>query len=173
MKPSVLILLSFSLLFSGCIYRLTLKSDDGEKFTGRYRFSRGDGGLMQVTGPGGELLEGGFARVARAAFIAGYEKTFGSGTVAVDGPEVSFPGNTLGSLFGNPTALRDAAYGKALQDGAEGSGKLVGGPLIYWMGSLAGNRGTSMACYIIGSSRSGHGLGRCKSHTGKEYGLEF
>ena len=106
-----LAVLWLSFLVSGCVYRLTVSAADGERLNGRYRFGRDDTGLIQLIGPGGEVLMGRLFRVARATFIEGYQKTFGKDSIAVDGPEVSFSGNGFAGIFGNRSALKDAAYG--------------------------------------------------------------
>jgi hypothetical protein len=110
-------------------------------------------------------------RVGRSSFVDSYKKTFGSGTIVVDGPDL--PGYAFGGLFGNSYALTDAAYGETSSDLSGNSAILVKGPLFYWTASLRGDKGTTMGCYFIGSSYTGHGFGRCKSHTGKEYSSQF
>ena len=85
-----LAVLWLSFLVSGCVYRLTVSAADGERLNGRYRFGRDDTGLIQLIGPGGEVLMGRLFRVARATFIEGYQKTFGKDSIAVDGPEYLF-----------------------------------------------------------------------------------
>jgi hypothetical protein len=164
-----LILLSLSLVLSGCIYRLTVTAADGERLIGRYRFGR-DTGLIQLVGPGGEVLMGKLFRVERATFIEGYQKAFGKGAIAVDGPEISFSGNSFGGIFGNSSALKTAAYG---QTSSGAAGRLVSGTLDYWTASLEDNSGMAIACYFIRSTYTAHGLGRCKNHTGKEYEAEL
>jgi hypothetical protein len=49
----------------------------------------------------------------------------------------------------------------------------VRGPLLYWTANLQGDKRTMMRCFLIGSSSTGRGLGRCKGRTGKEYTVEF
>jgi hypothetical protein len=159
------------LILSACVHSLTIQGGDGEKLSGRYRFTREDTGLIQVIGSNGEVLSGGFLRVGRSSFVDSYKKTFGSGTIVVDGPDL--PAYTFGGLFGNSYALTDAAYGEAFSDLSGNSAILVKGPLFYWTASLRGDKGTTMGCYFIGSSYTGHGFGRCKSHTGKEYSSQF
>ena len=110
-------------------------------------------------------------RVERATFIEGYQNTFGQGAIAVDGPEVSFSGNGFSGIFGNSSALKDAAYGQT-SGGAPG-GRLVTGTLDYWTASLHGDNGTTMGCYFIRSTYTAQGLGRCKNHAGKEYDAEL
>ena len=165
---SSLTLLLLSLLLSGCIYRLTVTAPDGEVLTGRYRFGRDGSGLIQLVGPAGEVWMGNLFRVERAIFIEGYQKAFGKGSIAVDGPEISF--NGFGGIFGNSSALKDAAYGQTSNGTAA---RLVSGTLDYWTASLQGNNGTAMACYFIRSTYTAQGLGRCMSHTGKEYDAEL
>lgn len=95
-----------SFLRSGCVYRLTVSAADGERLNGRYRFGRDDTGLIQLIGPGGEVLMGRLSRVARATFNEGYQKTFGKDSIAADGPEVSISGNGFAGIFGNRSALK-------------------------------------------------------------------
>lgn len=156
--------------FSGCIHPLHMHSQDGEKLSGRYRFGREDTGLIQVDGSNGELLKGQFVRVGRAKFIERFENAFGRGTVAFDAPDLSAYGNAFGGFFGASSTLVDSAHAESFNSA---SGTVVRGPLVYWIASLSGDRGTSMACFIIGSSHAGHGLGKCKIDSGKEYTLEF
>jgi hypothetical protein len=168
-----LVILSLSLLVSGCVYRLTVSAADGERLSGRYRFGRDDTGLVQLIGPGGEVLMGKLFRVARSTFIEGYQKTFGTGSIAVDGPEVSFSGNGFGGIFGNRSALKDAAYGPTFGGAAGAAGRRVTGTLDYWTASLQGDNGSAIGCYFIRSTYTAQGLGRCKSDTGKEYDAEL
>jgi len=150
-----------------------MHSRDGEKLSGQYRFAREGRGMIQIAGSGGEILNGKFVTVDRQTFIVNYEKTFGSGSIAVDGPDLSPYGNAFGGIFGNSSTLVDAAYGETFNSASGNSTKAVSGPLFYWTASLSGERGTIMGCYLIGSSYTGRGLGRCKSQTGKEYSVEF
>ena len=168
-----LVVLWLSFLVSGCVYRLTVSAADGERLNGRYRFGRDDTGLIQLIGPGGEVLMGRLFRVARATFIEGYQKTFGKDSIAVDGPEVSFSGNGFAGIFGNRSALKDAAYGPTFSGVAGAAGKRVSGTLDYWTASLQGDNGSAIGCYFIRSTYTAQGLGRCKSDTGKEYDAEL
>ena len=168
-----LILLSLILVLSGCIYRLTVSAVDGERLIGRYHLERDGSGLVQLVGPEGEVLMGKLFRVQRATFIEGYEKTFGKGSIAVDGPEVSFSGNGFSGIFGNSSALKEAAYGQSSTAGTANSGRLVSGTLDYWTASLQGSTGTEIGCYFIRSTYTAQGLGRCKSDAGKEYDAEL
>ena len=145
---------------------------DGEKLSGRYRFARQDTGLIQVIAADGELLHGKFIRVGRTNFIESYEKAFGRGSIIAEGPDISGYGNAFAGMFGSSSALTDAAYGETFNR-ARGSGIAVSGPLFYWTASLSSTQGKALACYLLGSSYTGHGFGRCKSHTGKEYSVEF
>lgn len=74
-----LAVLWLSFLRSGCVYRLTVSAADGERLNGRYRFGRDDTGLIQLIGPGGEVLMGRLSRVARATFIEGVPEDFWQG----------------------------------------------------------------------------------------------
>ena len=153
------IALALSLFFlSACVYDLSMHSKDGQKLSGRYRFAADDSGLIQVVGPGGELLNGRFIRVARATFVEGYEKVFGRGSIAVYEPDLS-DGNPFSGMFGSSSALPDSAYGESFNRTREKSESMVRGPLFYWSASLKGDRGTTMGCYMIGSSYTGHGFG--------------
>jgi len=172
MKREIALAISLFLL-SACVYPLTLHSKDGQTLTGRYRFGAGDSGLIQVTGPGDELLNGRFVRVARATFVENYEKIFGRGAIAVYGPDAAAYGNPFAGVFGSPSVLSDVAHGETFDRGAGGSEVTVRGPLFYWTASLQGNQGTTMECYMIGSSYTGHGFGKCKSEAGHEYSVEF
>lgn len=158
-------------ILTGCVHSLRLRSRDGEELTGRYRFSRGDSGLIQITGADGELLAGKFVRVGRSVFVASYEKTFGVGAITVNGPDLS--PYVFGGLFGTSHAVTEVAYGETFTTFPDKSETAVRGPLFYWTASLGGDKGTILACYFIGSSYSGRGFGRCKSQTGKEYSAEF
>ena len=146
---------------------------DGEKLSGKYRFARDDTGLIQVRGSDGEILDGKFTRVGRTDFIDSYETTFGRGTIIEESPDISSYGNPFAGIFGSSSVLTDTAYGETFNRAADRSGIAVRGPLFYWTGSLRSNQGTTLACYFVGSSYTGHGFGRCKSHMGKEYSVEF
>jgi hypothetical protein len=174
MKRVIFVPLIFSLwILSGCAHGLSLHSKDGESLSGRYRFAREDTGLIQVAGSNGETLNGKFVRVPRTVFAKSYEQTFGAGSIAVDGPDPSRYGNGFGALLAGSSTLTDSAHGESYQSATSNSGTVVHGPLFYWTASLLGDRGTTLACYLIGSSYTGHGLGRCKSDIGKEYSVEF
>ena len=170
MKQLIFVPLVLSLLaLPACIHPLSMHSMDGEKLSGKWRFAREDTGLIWVTGSDGEVLAGRFIRVGRRSFAESYEKTFGRGSISVFGPPMS----AFGGLFGSWSTLVDAAYGENLNAASGNSELLVSGPLFFWTASLQGDKGTSMACYFIGSSYTGHGFGRCKSHAGKDYSVEF
>lgn len=174
MKRVVFVPLALSLfILPACIHGLSMYSMDGEKLSGRYRFARENTGLIQVTGSDGEVLNGKFVNVGRATFVESYQRTFGVGSIAVDGPDISPYGNAFGGIFGRSYALTDAARGQTFNSAAGSSETVVRGPLFYWTVSLRGDRGTTMGCYFIGSSYTGRGFGRCKSNTGKEYSIEF
>jgi hypothetical protein len=159
-------------LLPACVHSLRMHSADGEKLSGRYRFAREHTGLIQVVGSDGEILDGRFFTVGRAHFIESYEKTFGRGSIVADGPDISSYGNAFAGMFGSSSVLADGAYGETFNRAA-GSGIAVRGPLFYWTASLHSNQKTTLVCYFLGSSYTGHGFGRCKSHTGKEYSVEF
>jgi hypothetical protein len=161
------------LLLTGCVYDMSIHSRDGEKLTGQYRFARENTGLMKITDSDAEVFTGNFITVERGKFISDYTNTFGSGTIIVDGPDLSAYGNAFRGVFGNSRVLTDAAYGETFSKGTTNSETAVKGPLFYWVASLRGNKGATMGCYFIGSSYTGHGFGRCKTHAGKEYSAEF
>lgn len=169
-----LISLAMSLfVLSACVHSLSLYSMDGEKLSGRWRFSRENNGVVEVTGSNGEVLNGKFATVERATFVESYQKTFGTGSIRVDGPDLSSYGNSLAAIFGSSAALTDSAHGETFNPDSDKGDIGVNGPLFYWIASLRGDRKATMECFFIGSSYTGGGFGRCKSHTGKEYSLEF
>ena len=172
-RPILIAVALFLLLLSACTHSLSMRSPDGERLRGQYRFARENTGLIQVTGVDGEVLAGKFGTVGRATFVESYENTFGSGSIRIDGPDISGYGTLFGGVFGRSRALADSAYGDTLDSTSGKSETGVRGPLFYWTASLRGDRGTTMGCYFIGSSYTGHGFGRCKSHMGKEYAVEF
>ena len=161
------------LVLAACVHSLTLQSRDGEKLSGRYRFGTDDSGLIQITGPGDELLNGRFVRVARATFVKNYEKTFGQGSIAVYEPDAADYGIPFAGVFGSSSVLTDVAHGETFNKGAGKSEVTVRGPLFYWTASLQSKRGATMECYLIGSSYTGHGFGKCKSESGHEYSVDF
>ena len=174
MKRSGFAPLLFSLLtLSACVHSLSMHSTDGEKWSGRYRFARQDTGLIQVMGSDGEVLNGTFERVARTTFVKSYEQTFGRRSIAIEAPGSSAYGNAFDGFFGSSRARADAAYGETFNRAYSNSEVTVRGPLFYWTASLQGDRGTTMACYFIGSSYTGSGFGRCRNHTGNDYSVEF
>ncbi len=164
--------LSLLLLF-GCAHDLTVYSKDGQALNGRYRFGREEGGVIQISGANGEVLNGRFVRVGRATFVAGYEQTFGRGSIAAYGPDLSGYGNPFAGVFGSSSALSETAFGETFDSARSGSEVAVQGPLFYWTASLRGDQGTTMGCYLIGSSYTGHGFGKCKSDAGNEYSIDF
>ena len=125
---------------------------------------------MQIYGPENEVLIGRFIRVDRTVFARNYEKAFGRRTIQTDGPDLSRHGNAFGGLFGNSSTFYETAYAEPTQ---EAPGKSVSGPLFYWTASLQGDRRMVLGCYLIGSAYTGHGFGRCKSQTGKEFHVDF
>ena len=172
-RPVIVLVVSTLLFLSACVHGLDLHSQDGEKLQGHYRFARENTGLMQVLGSSGEVLFGKFVMVPRATFIESYTRTFGGGSLIVDGPDVSAYGNAFGGSFGSSRALIDSAYGENFNAASGNSELEASGPLFYWTASLKGDQGSTMGCYLIGSSYTGRGFGRCKNHTGKEYSVTF
>ena len=150
-----------------------MHSLDGERLDGRWRFAREGTGLIQVMGSEGEVLVGAFKPVPRRMFFESYQKTFGGGSIDADGPDLSEFGNVFGGLLGNSSSLADVAYGENYNQGSGKPLHVVKGPLFFWTASLQGDRRTTMQCFLIGSSSTGHGLGRCKDRTGKEFTVEF
>jgi hypothetical protein len=173
MKLFVLVPLLSLLTLPGCIHGINLRSTDGETLRGRYRFAREHQGLIQITQLSGEILFGTFTQVGRGAFVEGYEKTFGSGSISVAGLDASPYGHLSGGPFASSYGLTGSAYREMPVNTLTKSVTALNGPLFYWMASLRGDRGTTMACYFIGSSYTNHGFGSCKSHTGEEYSADF
>ena len=163
----------FALGLSSCSYPVTMSSVQGDRFVGLYRYGREDSGVMQIQGPENEVLVGRFVRVDRTIFAEGYEKTFGRGTIEVDGPDLSRHGNSFGGLLASSTALHETAYTDAGAGFAGQPTRTVSGPLFYWTASLQGDRRSVLGCYLIGSFYTGNGFGRCKSQSGTEYRVDF
>jgi hypothetical protein len=158
---------------TACTHPLTMYSRDGERLDGRWRFAREGTGLIQVVAVDGEVLVGPFQPVPRRIFFENYQNTFGGGSIDADAPDLFAYGNVFGGLLGSSNTLVDVAYGENYNRSAGESFQRVRGPLLYWTASLQGDRKTIMQCFLIGSSSTGHGLGRCKGRTGKEYTVEF
>ncbi len=158
---------------NSCVNRLSMHSLDGERLDGKWRQAREGSGLIQVAGSAGEMLVGSFKPVPREFFFESYQKTFGGGTIDADGPDVSEFGNAFAGMLGTSSTLADVAYGENYNIASGKTTHVVMGPLFYWMASLRGDKRTTMQCFLIGSSYTGHGLGRCKGDAGKEYTLEF
>jgi hypothetical protein len=161
------------LILVSCVNRLTMHSLDGEKLVGRWRYAREGSGLLQVNGPTGELLIGTFKPVPRRIFFERYQMTFGDGTIEADGPDLAAFGNAFGGMFRGSSPLVDAVYGENYNATSGKTSQVVMGPLFYWTANLQGDKRTTMQCFLIGSSYTGHGLGRCKGTEGKEYTVEF
>ena len=170
---SAIALLLIALLLPSCIYKLTLHAPDGEKLDGQWHFGREGGGSIQVVATDGELLVGALEPVARRSFLDSYQDAFGRGSIGADGPDLSAYGNGLWVPPGSSNALLEMVYGENFNPEAEQSRRMVTGPLFYWRANLQGDRRTHMQCFLIGSSRTARGLGRCKSAGGKEYTVEF
>ncbi|HVO94121.1 MAG TPA: hypothetical protein VMT22_14825, partial [Terriglobales bacterium] len=166
-------LLLLLLSVCGCAHRVSMISSDGEKWQGRWRYARGDDGLMQIIGAEGEVLVGTFSRVARPTFVEAYEKTFGIGTIAMDGPDLSQHGGALMGFPGTASPFNETAYAEPLGGAVGSPGVAVSGPLFYWTANLQGDRRTTMQCFLIGSSYTGSGIGRCRGPTGKDYLVQF
>lgn len=161
------------LLLVACVQPLTMHSLDGERLDGQWRFAREGSTLLQVAGADGEVLVGALKPVPRKIFFDNYQKTFGGGTIDADGPDLSELGNAFVGLLGNFRSLADVAYGENYNQASGKTIHVVKGPLFFWTGSLEGDKRTTMQCFLIGSSTTGHGLGRCKGRKGKEFTVEF
>ena len=82
-------------------------------------------------------------------------------------------GNAFAGMLGGSNTLLDVAYGENFNPTSGKSTQMVAGPLFYWTANLQSDRKTTMQCFLIGSAYTGHGLGRCKGTTGKDYTVEF
>lgn len=158
-----------ALLFSGCVHSVTMRARDGEKLDGKWRFAREGSALMQVFGRDGEVLVGVLTPVARQTFLEGYQSVFGKGAIAAEAPDLSAYGHSFWALPGTANPLAESAFGESF----DAAGQTVAGPLFYWTANLQGDRRSSMNCFLIGSSHSASGLGRCKGTGGKEYTVQF
>lgn len=158
---------------TACTHPLIMHSRDGESLFGRWRFARQGTGLIQVVAVDGEVLVGAFEPVPRRVFFENYQNTFGGGSIDADAPDLFAYGNVFGGLLGSSSTLVDVAYGENYNKSAGAPFQAVRGPLLYWTANLQGDRRTVMRCFLIGSSSTGRGLGRCKGRTGKEYTVEF
>ena len=167
------LLVCAALVMSACAHPMSMTSQNGEKFSGRYRFGRAGTGLMQIYGPENEVLIGRFVRVDRTIFARDYEKAFGRRTIETDGPDLSRHGNAFGGLLGSSSTFHETAYAELTPGSGGEPGRSVSGPLFYWTASLQGDRRMVLGCYLIGSAYTGHGFGRCKSQTGQEFYVDF
>jgi hypothetical protein len=168
-----LLLALAALLISACSYPMSMTSLEGEKFSGRYRLGRDDSWLLQIHGPENEVLIGRMIRVDRTVFAQDYEKSFGRGSIDMDGPDLSRHSGAFGGLLGRSSAFHETAYAEPADKSLGQVGQSVSGPLFYWLASLQGDRRLALGCFLIGSAYTGHGIGRCKSQSGKEYLVEF
>lgn len=166
-------LVGIALLCCACSHPMRMVSVEGDKYLGRYRFGREGTGLMQVYGPDNEVLIGRFIRVDRTIFIQDYEKAFGRRTIEADGPDLSRHVNALGGLLGNSSIFHETAYAEPGLSAPGQPPRSVSGPLFYWTASLQGDRRLVLGCFLIGSAYTGHGFGRCKSQSGKEFYVDF
>jgi len=169
--PFAAILFLFAL--SSCVHRLTMHARDGERLDGRWRFAREGTALIQVLSSDGEVLVGMLKPVARGVFLKNYQQTFGRGSIDAEGPDYSGFGSSLWSPPGSSNALADVVYGETFDKAANNSARIVSGPLFYWTANLQGDKRTYMQCFLIGSTHSASGVGRCKGTAGKEYTVEF
>jgi len=148
-------------------------SQDGITYGGRYRFGREDSGLMKIDGPDNEVLIGRFSRVGRTTFVESYEKIFGRGTIELDGPDLSRDAGSVSGILGSSSGFHETAYADPAAAAAGRTTKSITGPLFYWVASLQGDRRTVLGCFLIGSSYTGSGFGRCKSQAGQVYSIDF
>jgi hypothetical protein len=167
----LLALCGLLMILAACAHPVSVVSGDGEKWLGRWRYGRGDAGLMQLIGADGELLMGTFSPVPRQVFVESYERVFGKDTIALDGPDLSQYGNAFAGFLGSSSPFTETAFAEPLAPGKTGSA--VSGPLVFWTANLQGDRRTTMQCFLIGSSYTGKGIGRCRGPTGKDYLVEF
>lgn len=162
-----------ALMLSSCVRPLTMHSRDGERLDGQWRYAREGNALIQVFNSDGEVLVGMLRPVARGKFFDGYQRTFGQGSIDAEGPELSSYGNALFASPGTSNALADVVYAESFDKKSGETPRSVTGPLIYWTAHLQGDKRTFMQCFLIGSSHSARGLGRCKGAAGKEYTVSF
>ena len=162
-----------ALLLSSCMHPLTMHSRDGERLAGRWRFAREGNALIQIFGADGEVLVGVLRPVARRSFFDGYQRTFGPGSIEAGGPDLSSYGNALLAIPGSANPLAEMVYGESFDRQSGETARSVTGPLIYWTANLQGDKRTFMQCFLIGSSHSTRGVGRCKGRAGKEYTVSF
>ena len=161
-----------ALVLSACVHTVSMHSRDGERLDGRWRFAREGGGFMQVFGSNGEVFIGTLTAVARRSFFDGYQRTFGRGSIEAE-PDLSSYGNSLWSMPGGLNPLAEVVQGESFDTAAGQSKRSITGPLFYWTVNLQSDKRTSIQCFLIGSSLSARGLGRCKGAGGKEYTVEF
>ena len=161
------------LVLAGCVHKLTMHSRSGDTLAGRYRFARENTGLIEIPFGKDEVLSGRFITVSRGDFVDAYTRAFGTGSIAVDGPDVSSYGSPFTGMLASSHTLPGSAYGETFRSAAAPSSTSVTGPLFYWTASLQSDRGTSVTCFFIGSAYTGHGFGRCKTPHGEEYTADF
>jgi hypothetical protein len=167
------VLLLSCLVLPSCVHQLTMHARDGERLNGRWRLAREGTALIQVIDSNGEVLAGTLTRVARRNFFESYQQTFGPGSIDAEGPELSSYGNALLAAPGTRNALTDVVYGESFDKTSGAGGHSVTGPLVYWTAHLHGDSRAVMQCFLIASSHSTRGLGRCKGASGKEYTVSF
>jgi hypothetical protein len=162
--------LAMILLTIGCTHRLTMRAKDGETLDGRWRSGSEGTASMQVMSIDGEMLVGILTPIPRRAFFENYQTIFGVGAIAAETPDLSAYGQAFLVLPGTANPLAEIVYGEGFETPG---GHSVAGPLFYWTAHLQGDRRTSMQCFLIGSTHSSRGLGRCKGDGGKEYTVRF
>ena len=166
----LVVVIAATLLLSACVHNVTMHARDGERLDGKWRFAREGSALIQVFSSDGEVLIGVLTPVARRAFFESYQTVFGRGAIAAETVDLSAYGQGFWVLPGTSNTLSDVVYGERFD---AVSMQTVAGPLFYWTANLQGDRRTLMQCFLIGSSHSARGLGRCMGATGKEYTVEF
>lgn len=161
------------LLVSACVHKVTLHGRDGELLEGNWRHAREGNGLIQVLAPDGERLAGTLTAVPRGSFLQQYTAVFGANSINAEGPDLSSYGHGLWVPPGNSNALAEAVQGESFAAGSAPAARTVSGPLFFWTATLLGEKQRVMQCFLIGSSHSARGLGRCKGPAEKEYTVEF
>jgi hypothetical protein len=168
-KTSIAVLTTV-LLMIGCTHKVTMRAKDGEMLDGRWRSGSEGSVSMQVMSSDGEVLVGVLTPTPRRAFFENYETIFGAGAIAAETADLSAYGQGFLILPGSANPLAEVVYGESFETAGAHS---VPGPLFYWTAHLQGDRRTSMQCFLIGSTHSSRGLGRCKGAGGKEYTVRF
>jgi hypothetical protein len=168
-----LLIVVAALLLTACVHRVTLHGRDGERLEGKWRHAQQGNGVIQLLGPDGERLGGTLTAVPRRSFLQQYAAVFGANSIDAEGPDLSAYGHGLWVLPGNSNALAEAVHGESFAAATVPNARMVRGPLFFWTTTLRGAKERVIQCFLIGSSHSARGLGRCKGPAGKEYTVEF